>query len=74
MLPPRRVRRFTGPLLVVALVAAVLLLPVLVPVAAVASLWLPGHWRGLRLLCLALAYLALQVTGLLAAGGRWVLG
>lgn len=73
MLLPRPVRRFTGPLLVVALVAAVLLLPVLVPVAAVASLWLPGHWRGLRLLCLALAYLTLQVTGLVAAGGLWVL-
>ncbi|MDP5181622.1 1-acyl-sn-glycerol-3-phosphate acyltransferase [Blastococcus sp. BMG 814] len=73
MLPPRRVRRFTGPLLVVALVAAVLLLPVLVLVAAVASVWLPGHWRGLRLLCFALVYLALQVVGLVAAGVLWVL-
>ena len=43
MLPPRRVRRITGPLLIGVLVAAVLLLPVLVVVAAVASVWRPGR-------------------------------
>ena len=35
MLPPRRVRRVTGPLLVAALVATVVLLPALVVVAVV---------------------------------------
>ena len=60
MLPGRRVRRVTGPLLVAALAGAVLLLPVLVIVAAVVSIWLPGHWRALRLLCFGLVYLALD--------------
>ncbi|WP_347056956.1 1-acyl-sn-glycerol-3-phosphate acyltransferase [Blastococcus sp. HT6-30] len=73
MLPPRRVRRLTGPLLIGALVTAVALLPVLVLVAAVVSAWLPGRWQALRLLSFALVYLALQVAGLVAAGGLWVL-
>lgn len=74
MLPPRPVRRLAGPLVLAALVAGVLLLPVLLLVAAVASLWLPGRWRALRLLCFALVYLALQVAGQAAAGVLWVLG
>jgi 1-acyl-sn-glycerol-3-phosphate acyltransferase len=73
MLPPRRVRRFTGPLLIAALVAAVLLLPVLVVVALVASVWLPGRWRALRLLIFALVYLALEVAALAAGAVLWVL-
>ena len=74
MLPPRRVRRVTGPLLIVALAAGVLLLPVLVVVAVVASVWLPGRWRGLRLLGFALVYLALEIAGLVAAAVLWMLG
>ncbi len=73
MLPPRRVRRVTGPLLVGALVAGVLLLPVLAVVAVVASLFLPGRLRALRLLAFALVYLALEVAGLAAAAVLWVL-
>src|SRR4051794_29892338 len=73
VLPPRRVRRVTGPLLVAALVAAVLLLPVLVVVAALVSVWLPGRWRALRLLAFGLVYLAMEVVGLAAAAVLWVL-
>jgi 1-acyl-sn-glycerol-3-phosphate acyltransferase len=73
VLPPRRVRRVTGPLLVGALVAGVLLLPVLAVVAVVASLFLPGRLRALRLLAFALVYLALEVAGLAAAAVLWVL-
>ncbi len=73
MLPPRRVRRVTGPLLVGALVAGILLLPVLAVVAVVASLFLPGRLRALRLLAFALVYLALEVAGLAAAAVLWVL-
>ncbi len=73
MLPPRRVRRVTGPLLVGVLVAGVLLLPVLVVVAVVASIFLPGRWRALRLLGFAFVYLAMQVVGLAAAAVLWVL-
>jgi 1-acyl-sn-glycerol-3-phosphate acyltransferase len=73
MLPPRRVRRIAGPLLLGALVAAIALLPVLVLVAVVVSVWLPGRWRALRLLAFALAYLALEVAALAAAAVLWVL-
>jgi 1-acyl-sn-glycerol-3-phosphate acyltransferase len=73
VLPPRRVRRVTGPLLIGALVAAVVLLPVLVVVSVVVSVILPGHWRALRLLCFALVYLALEVAGLVVAAVLWVL-
>jgi 1-acyl-sn-glycerol-3-phosphate acyltransferase len=73
VLPPRRVRRITGPLLIGALVAVVVLLPVLVVVAVVASAFLPGHWRALRLLCFALVYLALEVVGLAVAAVLWAL-
>jgi hypothetical protein len=74
VLPPRRVRRVTGPLLVAALVAAVALLPALVVVAVVASMFLPGRLRALRLLAFALVYLALEVAGLAVAAVLWVLG
>ena len=73
MLPPRRVRRIAGPLLLGALVAAIVLLPVLVLVAVVVSVWLPGRWRALRLLAFALVYLALEVAALAAAAVLWVL-
>ena len=43
MLPPRRVRRITGPLMIALLVLGVVFLPVLVLVAAVISIWLPGR-------------------------------
>ena len=72
MLPPRRVRRVTGPLLIGALLIAVVLLPIFVIVAAVVSVWLPGHWRALRLLCFGLVYLAMEVVGLALAAVLWV--
>ena len=72
VLPPRRVRRVTGPLLIGALGAAVLLLPLLALVAAVVSVFLPGRWRALRLLCFALLYLACEVAGLVVAAVLWV--
>jgi 1-acyl-sn-glycerol-3-phosphate acyltransferase len=67
------VRRITGPLLIGASAAAVVVLPVLVVVAVVVSVFLPGRWRALRLLCFALVYLALEVVGLLAAAVLWAL-
>ncbi|MET0764384.1 MAG: lysophospholipid acyltransferase family protein [Blastococcus sp.] len=73
MLPPRRVRRFTGPLLISALVAAVVSLPVLIVVAVIVSVWLPGRWYALRLLGFALAYLAAEVVGLAVAWVLWAL-
>jgi 1-acyl-sn-glycerol-3-phosphate acyltransferase len=74
VLPPRHVRRITGPLLIGALVAAVVLLPVLVVGAVIASVFVPGRLRVLRLLGFALVYLALEVLGLVAAAVLWALG
>ena len=72
-LPPRPVRRVLGPLaLVVALAVTLVLLPVLAVLAAVASLWLPGRWRGLRLLGFAVVGLALELAALVAAVALWV--
>jgi 1-acyl-sn-glycerol-3-phosphate acyltransferase len=59
--------------MIAALVAAVLSLPVLIVVAVIVSVWLPGRWYALRLLGFALVYLAAEVVGLLVAAVLWVL-
>ncbi|MGI9556663.1 MAG: 1-acyl-sn-glycerol-3-phosphate acyltransferase [Solirubrobacterales bacterium] len=72
-MPPRWIRRVVLAPLVVALSAlAVLLVPVWLLLAAVASPWIPGRWRPLRLLLFALAYLAIESAALLAAFGIWL--
>jgi 1-acyl-sn-glycerol-3-phosphate acyltransferase len=58
-------------MLITALVAAVISLPLLVVVAVVVSVWLPGRWYALRLLGFALAYLAAEVVGLAVAWVLW---
>jgi 1-acyl-sn-glycerol-3-phosphate acyltransferase len=73
MLPPRVVRRLVlAPLLLVIMVAVAVNLPLLVIVAIVASPWLPGRWRALRLLCFALVWLALESLALSACLALWV--
>ncbi|MGY1607875.1 MULTISPECIES: lysophospholipid acyltransferase family protein [unclassified Geodermatophilus] len=74
MLPSRRVRRVTGPLLLAALAAGVVLLPVLLVLALVVSVFLPGRLRALRLLAFGLVYLALEVAGQAVAALLWVAG
>lgn len=72
-LPPRSVRRIAGPLfLACAGIGGLFLLPVLAAAAAVASIWLPGRWRGLRLLGFALVWLAVELVALTAAFALWV--
>jgi 1-acyl-sn-glycerol-3-phosphate acyltransferase len=71
-LPPRPVRRLLDPLLLVLLLAVVLLLPVLIVVAALASLRLPGRWRGLRLLALAVVWVVVEWVGALLAFLLWI--
>ncbi|WP_104526092.1 lysophospholipid acyltransferase family protein [Blastococcus atacamensis] len=72
MLPPRPVRRVTGPLLVAALAVGLLLSPALVAAGAVLSVVLPGRWRALRLLAFAFVYSALEVAGLATAAVLWL--
>ena len=65
-------RRVSGLMLVAALAAGVISLPVLVVLAVIVSVWLPGRWYALRLLAFRLVYLALEVAGLAVAGVLWV--
>ena len=71
-LPPRPVRRLLDPLLLVVLLLVVLLLPLLVVIATLLSLRMPGRWRGLRLLALALVWVTVEWLGLLVAFLLWI--
>ncbi len=72
-LPPRAVRRVVGPvLLAVCWVLVVVALPLLGVAAALASYWLPGRWRGLRLLGFALVGLTVELLALVVALVLWV--
>lgn len=73
MLPPVLLRRvILAPLLIVATVVAVTGLPVLLLVAAAASTVLPGRWRPLRMLWMALLYLVLEAAALVVLLALWV--
>lgn len=72
-LPPRWLRRVLAPLLVgLIAVLGLLLLPGLLVVALVASIFLPGDWRGVRLLGFGLVWVAVELVALTAAFGLWV--
>lgn len=70
--PPRWLRRPLSLLLLGALAVAATTLPLLVLVAAVVSLGVPGRWRPLRLLLFFLAYLVLEIAGLAVAFALWI--
>jgi 1-acyl-sn-glycerol-3-phosphate acyltransferase len=76
VLPPKPVRRALAPvflaLFVLLAAVSILLLPVLVVGALIASIWLPGSYRGVRLLFFFLAYLGFEITALLAGFVLWV--
>jgi 1-acyl-sn-glycerol-3-phosphate acyltransferase len=73
MLPPRIVRRLVfAPLVAVITVAAVVLSPLLVLLAAVTAPSRPGRRRALRLIWFALAWLAMETTALFACLGLWI--
>ncbi len=71
-LAPTWVRRPMSLLVVLGLAFAVTLLPLLVFVAAAASVVLPGRWRVLRLLAFAVVGLTLESLGLVVAFLLWV--
>jgi len=73
MLPPPALRRLVlAPAVIVATLLTITGLPVLLLVAAAASAVLPGRWRPLRLLWMALLYLVLESVGLVMLFGLWV--
>ena len=71
-LPPRWVRRPVALVVVLGLAFTATLLPLLVPVAVLLSLVLPGRWRVLRLLGFALVYLAVETVALAVALVLWL--
>lgn len=72
-LPPRWLRRvLVDPLAVVTVLLLFTSVPLLAIVAVVASAFLPGTWRGLRLLAFGLVYATVEIVGLLALFVAWV--
>ena len=71
-LPPTWVRRPLSLVVVLGLASAAVLLPLLVAVAALLSVLLPGRWRILRLLGFVLVYLLLEAVGLAVAFALWI--
>ena len=73
LLPPTPVRRaLLAPAMVLLCAAALSALPLLLIAAAFAVRWLPGRWRGLRLLWFLLVYLVREAVSLCALFALWV--
>ncbi|MDH4354163.1 MAG: 1-acyl-sn-glycerol-3-phosphate acyltransferase [Actinomycetota bacterium] len=71
--PPRWVRRLVlAPLAVLGVALLLTTVPVLLVVAVVASAFLPGTWRGLRLLAFALVYALIEFVGLVVLFAAWL--
>lgn len=73
MLPPRWIRRACiAPLIPVLTVLLLVSLPVTIIAAAIASTFLPGRWRGLRVLYFLLVYLLADTVAILWLFALWV--
>jgi len=73
-LPPVAARRLVlAPAICAVTVAMLILSPIVLLVAAFAVRWLPGRWRGLRLLWFLVVYLLRETVGLVALFVLWIL-
>ena len=73
MLPPVLVRRIVlAPALILLTLVAVTGLPILLLVGVGLATVLPGRWRALRLIWMALLYLVLESVGLIVLFALWV--
>lgn len=71
--PPRWLRRVViAPLVALGILLAFTSVPVLAVIAVIASAFLPGTWRGLRLLAFAMVYAAVELVGLVTLFGTWL--
>jgi 1-acyl-sn-glycerol-3-phosphate acyltransferase len=71
--PPRWLRRVViAPLVALGILVAFTSVPLLAVVAVIASAFLPGTWRGLRLLAFAMVYAAVELVGLVTLFGSWL--
>lgn len=72
-LPPKIVRRLIlAPLAFVLCLLLLAVSPILLALAAIADLFLPGDRRTLRLVAYGVAYLAFEVVGLIVMFGLWL--
>ena len=72
-LPPRIIRRvIVAPVIFVICLALIAISPVILVLAAVADLFLPGSWRTLRLVGFGVVYLIFEVVGLVVLFVLWV--
>lgn len=72
-LPPIWFRRLIiGPLVFVLTLVLLVISPVLLLVASIADLFLPGSWRTLRIVTFGVGYLALEVVAFFALFGLWI--
>ena len=72
-LPPRWVRRLVVAPLVFALCLGLLALsPALLLVALISDVFVPGHWRTLRMVTFACFYVLMEIVGLVAMLILWV--
>lgn len=71
--PPRWLRRvLLAPLVAVGILLLFTSVPLLAIVAVIASAFLPGTWRGLRLLAFGLVYAGVELVGLIVLFGAWL--
>jgi hypothetical protein len=72
-LPPKWIRRLiVGPLIFALCLVLLGLSVLLLPIAAIADLFVPGHWRTVRMLAFVAFYLFMEIVGLIAMIGLWV--
>lgn len=72
-LPPRIVRRLVlAPLVLVLCLGLIAVSPILLLLAAMADLFLPGSWRTLRCVGFGVVYLIFEVIGLVAMFSLWI--
>jgi acyltransferase-like protein len=72
-LPPKWVRRLlVAPLVFVLCFAFLALCLLLLPVAALVDLFVPGSWRTVRMVAFAAFYLVMEIVGLVAMLGLWL--
>ncbi len=72
-LPPRIVRRLVlAPLVFLLCLALIAISPVLLLLAAIADLFLPGNWRTVRLVGFGAVYLVFELIGLIVMFVLWI--
>ncbi len=72
-LPPRIVRRLViAPFAILLCLSLIAISPVVLTVASIIDLFVPGNWRTVRLVTFLLGYIVLEVVGLVVMFALWI--